>query len=104
MGPICVRTVKRIGCGLLLALFVLGVMPAQAQYGTITGRISKASDNSDLPGIRVQLFDAAGNLYAETAGSASDGSWSVTLPPGTYYAKAAAHAAPFINQLYNGIQ
>jgi hypothetical protein len=104
MDSIRVQTVRRVVVGgLLLLLLMIGVAPAQAQNGTVSGHITRASDNSDLAGILVRLYTDEGELVAESSPSASDGTYLVPVLPGTYYAKTASYGQPFINEVYNDI-
>lgn len=56
--------------------------------GTLHGTITDGSNNQALENVRISVFDATTN--APTAYSVlthSDGSYSIPLPPGTYYLK-----------------
>ena len=53
-----------------------------AQSGWIAGRITDATSSAPLAGVVVRAVDAAGREYI--AVTAADGSYNITLPPGTY--------------------
>jgi len=53
-----------------------------AQSGWIAGQITDAASNAPLAGVVVRAVDAAGREYI--AVTAADGSYNITLPPGTY--------------------
>ena len=70
--------------------------------GQISGRVSDSQTNASLGSVQIDVFDAFGNLF--TLGiTASDGTWSVTLPTGSYFAATDNNTYPgYLNQLYNG--
>jgi hypothetical protein len=84
---------------LCLSGLAAGAAPAQAQTpGTVTGRITR-SDNSNLSGISVVLVTATGQFVAQSTPSASDGTYSLPVAPGTYYARTGSTLG-FINKAF----
>ena len=71
---------------------------AQTGNGTISGTVSRASDNTGLANVQVNAYTATG-AFVSSVTTASTGTYQLTLAPGTYYIQTS-NSLGFINQLY----
>ncbi|MBX3132057.1 MAG: TonB-dependent receptor [Gemmatimonadaceae bacterium] len=75
-----IRLVSRL---LAVLGFVAAAGAADAQNGTISGRVTQEEGGAALPGARVQAFTGA-TPAGMPVGSGEDGSYRLTVPAGTY--------------------
>ncbi|MGD9906022.1 MAG: carboxypeptidase regulatory-like domain-containing protein, partial [Vicinamibacterales bacterium] len=80
------RKFRRVAIAVLLAWAAwLVPVPAGAQTGTVSGTVTNAATGATVAGGRVRLCPASG-LCVNSATTTADGTYSVTVPAGTYYA------------------
>jgi len=70
---------------LLVCATWLVPVPAGAQTGTVSGTVTNAGTGATVAGGRVRLCPASGPCV-NSATTTADGTYSVTVPAGTYYA------------------
>ena len=66
--------------GVLVTL--VAAIPALAQSGSISGRVTAADGGSGLPGTQISVSGVASTITRD------DGSYSVSIRPGTYKVRA----------------
>jgi iron complex outermembrane receptor protein len=81
-------------------LAVLGAVPAYAQEGRISGVVRDAS-GAGVPGASLTIINQSSNA-TQTATSATDGSYSVSVAPGVY--SVAAYVKGFARQTHRGLR
>ena len=74
-----------------------------AALGQMSGSVTDATTHAALAGVQINVYNSS--LALATLGvTGQDGTWSVTLPPGTYYALTFNNVYPgYLDQLYSNI-
>ena len=101
----CVRCVVSAGTGVSVAVgtTVPGINFALAPGGRISGTVTDAATTNPIPGVSVQIFDAAGLQISSSLTTNLGGYISTAgLTTGTYYVKVA-NALGYVNQAYSGV-
>lgn len=80
----------RIMLSVMITLGLLGVSAPQVQAAgeTITGRVTRSADNQPVSGVVVYADEFDTNTRAAEATTASDGSYTLFVNPGTYRVRA----------------
>ena len=83
--------------------FSLDLNGAGPSNGVISGTVRSADTNAAISSAQVQVFSSTGASVG-TPFTGSDGSFVLSLPPGTYFARTAlSSSAAYRNRLFNGI-
>lgn len=99
---------RRVGPSILFGLFTLlsSVVPAHAQTGSISGRVTDASTGSPIPGVGVEVYTSG--PVSLRASSETDGAGVFTvsrLEPGSYYVRTAVSSATrnYVDEAYDNV-